>query len=193
MLTQNGAWYWSESDLSDPNRAEQIGFTLPELQLQVELDSFMLGQDSAIFDDGQQLKILPLLEIARRTASLQNHSPPVIYYSLWQFLDLPEPEGTFDDAPSRRRALFLKLQEQAEAWGDPDLVTALEQTNISADEAQSLVARYGAGVVGAWLRSLRANSGNVRSLAAVLISQLSKGLSPPGGEMQVAGNLLYDR
>ena len=134
-------------------------------------------------------EILSLVEIARRTtASRASYQPSLVCYSLWQLLDLPEPDGAWGKGPAKRRQLLHQLQEQAEAWGDPDLITALERINISADEAYSLVARYEAGVVGGWLRSLRSDSGGVRSLAAVLISRLNKGLSPPGGEMRVAIN-----
>lgn len=182
--TRNGAWYWSEADLANPERADQVGFTIPELTVQVELDNCLLGPDCAFWDDGKKLEALSLPEISRRTTLWQDRYPlPLIYYSLWQLLDLPEPDGVWGEAPAQRRELLYLLQQRAEAWGDPDLVTALERINISTDEARLLVARYGVGLVGGWLRSLRINSGGVRSLAAVLISRLSKGLSPPGGEM----------
>jgi|GEM_PF-2651781 len=185
--SQNGAWYWSEADLTDPERANQAGFTLPELTAQLELDNYLLGQDRAFLDNGRQWEVLSLVEIARRTTSTQGrYQPPLVCYSLWQLLDLPEPDGAWGKGLAKRRQLLHQLQEQAQAWGDPDLITALERINISADEAYSLVTRYEAGIVGGWLRSLRSDSGGVRSLAAVLISRLNKGLSPPGGEMDVA-------
>ena len=189
ILSQSGAWYWSAADLANPERADQAGFTRQELMAQSELDNYLLGRNRAFLDDGQQRQVLSLLEIARRsTASPGSYPPPLIFYSLWQLLDLPEPNGIWGDLADQRRRVLHGLQQQAAAWGDPDLITALERNNISADEARSLVASYGTGLVGGWLRSLRANSGNVRSLAAVLISRLSKGLSPPGGPMEpVAG------
>jgi hypothetical protein len=184
--TQNGAWYWSETDLTDPERAEKDGFTIPELTTQIELDNYLLGHDCAFLDDGKQWKVLPLLEIVRRmTSSHAHYPPPLACYSLWQLLDLPEPDEIWGNAANHRRELLHQLQQQAEAWGDPDLIMALEQINISVDEARSLVAHYEAGLVGGWLRSLRINSGGVRNLAAVLISRLNKGLSPPGGTMKV--------
>jgi hypothetical protein len=189
ILTQNGVWYWSEADLAHPERADQVGFTHQELTTQIELDQYLLGHDRAFWDDGQQRQVLSLLEIARAAiTSPARYPPPHIYYSLWQLLDLPEPDGVGGDMPARRRELLHQLQQQAELWGDPDLITALEQHHISADEARALVARHGAGLVGGWLRSLRTNSGNVRSLAAVLISRLNKGLSPPGGPMAPAAS-----
>ena len=189
ILTENGAWYWSETDLADPKRADRVGFTSQELRAQMVVDNDLLGHDRAFWDDGQQRQVLSLLEIARcTTSSPARYPPPLIYFSLWQLLALPEPDGAGDDIPARRRALLNQLQQQAEAWGDPDLITALEQNNISAEDARTLVARYGAGLVGGWLRSLRSNAGNVRSLAAVLISRLNKGLTPPGGPLEpVAG------
>ena len=185
ILTRLGAWYWSESDLTQPDRADQTGFTLSELTAQAELDAHLFGSECALWDDGQQCKILSLVEIARCTASSQaRYGPPLIIYSVWQLLDLPEPTGAWGRLPASRREFLHQLREQTGAWGDPDLITALEQINISADEARSLVMRYGAGLVGGWLRSLRENAGGVRSMAAVLISQLNKGLSPPGGAME---------
>ena len=197
ILSQSGAWYWSAADLADPGHANQVGFTRQELIAQSELDTYLLGHNRAFLDDGQQRQVLSLLEIARRTTtSPGSYQASLIYYSLWQLLDLPEPDGIWGDLADRRRRILHELQQQAAAWGDPDLITALEQNNISADEARSLVASYGTGLVGGWLRSLRANSGNVRSLAAVLISRLSKGLSPPGGPMApvagVEGELSFD-
>ena len=186
ILEQNGAWYWSQADLDDPNRADQIGFTVPELTAQAEVDRCLLGHNHAVWDDGRRQETLSLVEIARRSAlSGTIYPPPVIYTSLWQLLDLPEPDSEWGAMAAHRRETLQQLQQQADVWGDPNLITALEQINISADEARSLVAQYGPGLVGSWLRSLRANTGNVRSLAAVLISRLSRGLSPPGGEMEV--------
>jgi hypothetical protein len=188
ILGQNGGWYWSQADLDNPHRANQVGFTPLELTAQAEVDKCLLGRNQAVWDDGRRQEVLSLVEIARRSAlSGASYPPPVIYTSLWQLLDLPEPNGVWGETASRRRETLQQLQQQADTWGDPDLITALEQINISADEARSLVAQYGAGLVGSWLRSLRANAGNVRSLAAVLISRLSRGLSPPGGVMKVVG------
>jgi hypothetical protein len=85
----------------------------------------------------------------------------------------------------RRREMLERLQAQAEAWGDPDLVVALgmEPFFISPDDAHQLVAEYGIDAVGGWLRALRANPGNAQSLAGVLISRLRAKKAPPNGGM----------
>jgi len=106
----------------------------------------------------------------------------MIHHSLWEFLDLPTPDPV-RPMVTRRRETLKQLQVQAQAWGDPHLVTALGEMGISARDAQQLIAQHSARMVGGWLQSLRASPGNARSLAGVLISNLRAGKAPPGEQM----------
>jgi hypothetical protein len=181
LLAADGEWYFSEADLTDPERAGEYG--AEETAIQAALDMRLLGDCRAILiaDDGSTPVALPLAEIARRSAQ-SRWARPAIRYSLWEFLGLTAPENAREIAPHRRETLE-RLQAQAEAWGDPDLVVALgmEPFFISPDDACQLVTLYGVDAVGGWLRALRANPGNAQSLAGVLISRLRAKSFPPNG------------
>ncbi len=183
LLATDGEWYFSEADLADTERAGEYG--PEETAVQAALDARLLGDCRAIVisDDDSAPAALPLAEIARRSAQ-SRWARPAVRYSLWEFLGLTAPEDAREMA-LRRRETLERLQAQAEAWGDPDLVVALgmEPFFISPDDAHELVAEYGIDSVGGWLRALRANPGNAQSLAGVLISQLRAKKAPPNGGM----------
>jgi hypothetical protein len=181
LLVADGEWYFSEADLADVERAGEYG--PEEMKVQAALDARLLddGRVILIADDGSAPEVLPLAEIARRSAQSQ-WARPIIRYSLWEFLSLTAPENAREKA-TRRRETLERLQVQAEAWGDPDLVVALgmEPFFISPNDARQIVALHGVDAVGGWLRALRANPGNAQSPAAVLIGSLRKGKAPPSG------------
>ncbi len=181
LLVADGEWYFSEADLADAEGARE--YSLEEMAVQAALDARLLGDGRAILiaDDGSAPEVLPLAEIARRSAQSQ-WARPIVRYSLWEFLGLTVPERAQEKA-IRRREILERLQAQAEAWGNPDLVVALgmEPFFISPNDARQLVARHGVDAVGGWLQALRANPGNAQSPAAVLIGSLRKGKAPPNG------------
>jgi hypothetical protein len=181
LLAADGEWYFSEADLADAERAGEYG--PEETATQAALDARLLGDCRAILiaDDDSAPAALSLAEIARRSAQ-SRWARPAVRYSLWEFLGLTAPEDAREMA-TQRREMLERLQAQAEAWGDPDMVAALgmEPFFISPDDARQLVAEYGIDAVGGWLRALRANPGNAQSLAGVLISRLRTKKAPPNG------------
>jgi hypothetical protein len=182
FLAADGEWYFSEADLADTERAGE--YRPEEMAIQAALDARLLGDCRAIVitDDGSAPAALPLAEIARRSEMRGQWTRSAIRYSVWEFLGLTVPENARETAIHRRETLE-RLQAQAEAWGDPDLVVALgmEPFFISPADACQLVTLYGVGAVGGWLRALRANPGNAQSLAGVLISRLRAKNAPPNG------------
>ena len=96
-----------------------------EIAAQVAVNRQLLGEDSTIVGDNDTVKVLPLLESVRLAAS-NKFDPPVISHDLWQLLNLPRPAEAEQEFAERQEK-FQGLLAQAHAWGDPDLVTALEQ------------------------------------------------------------------
>ncbi len=184
ILIERGEWYWSEDDLAHPKQVDSEVFSPQEIAAQITLDKHLFDDDRAILDDGHTVRLLSLTEIARLLAANNRLTQPVIYYDLWRYLDLPPPTEA-ERLAEYRREKMCQFQTQAEAWGDPDLIAALEQINISPDQAHSFIAHNGAGIVGGWLQALRTNPDGVKNMAAVLISCLQKEMAPPGGPMPV--------
>lgn len=91
-------------------------------------------------------------------------------------------DEVWDEAAQRREALVedvLAVMQANEArWGHWDLVEALHRCGIAPERVQALLATHGRPLVGAWLADLR-HDPSVQSVAAVLISNLRKGLTPP--------------
>lgn len=91
-------------------------------------------------------------------------------------------DEVWDEAAHRREELvedILAVMQANEArWGHWDLSEALYRCGIAPERVQDLLATHGRPLVGAWLADLR-HDPSVLSVAAVLISNLRKGLTPP--------------
>lgn len=87
------------------------------------------------------------------------------------------------DARARQREELVEdilavMQSNEARWGHWDLCEALGRCGIAPERVQALLSTHGRPLVGAWLADLR-HDPSVQSIAAVLISNLRKGLTPP--------------
>jgi hypothetical protein len=91
-------------------------------------------------------------------------------------------DGAWEETAHQREELvedILAVMQANEArWGHWDLSEALCRCGIAPERVQALLAAHGRPLVGAWLADLR-HDPSVQSVAAVLISNLRKGLTPP--------------
>ncbi len=91
-------------------------------------------------------------------------------------------EGTQDETVLPREELvediLVVMRTNDARWGHWDLNEALCRCGIAPERVQDLLTTYGRPLVAAWLADLR-HDPSVQSVAAVLISNLRKGLTPP--------------
>lgn len=91
-------------------------------------------------------------------------------------------DAAWDAAAYRREELvediLAVMQSNAARWGHWDLREALRRCGIAPERVEALLSAHGRPLVGAWLADLR-HDPSVQSVAAVLISNLRKGLTPP--------------
>lgn len=90
--------------------------------------------------------------------------------------------GTQDETVLPREELvediLVVMRTNDTRWGHWDLAEALCRCGIAPERVQDLLTTYGRPLVAAWLADLR-HDPSVQSVAAVLISNLRKGLTPP--------------
>jgi hypothetical protein len=91
-------------------------------------------------------------------------------------------DEVWDETAHQREELvediLAVMQANAARWGHWDLSEALCRCGIAPERVQALLATHGRPLAGAWLADLR-HDPSVQSVAAVLISNLRKGLTPP--------------